>query len=322
MPTKKKAQALLEASASGRSAGRAQKRTLMLGPLAIPVEIFAAAREENIPLNLLHADCGHKVKQQYACPACVEVEVVTEFTDDRGVHPAGETFTMPRDSANALLLAQKIKLTDAQVIVDRDQMVKGFEISKGQYVHLTAKEIEDQKVLADDVVSIAQFVPVAQVNSLYLESSYYLAPDCTVDRRSFALLRKSMVAQGVAAVAKLTRSQRERLAFLVPYAKDGMLMHEAFLSDEIRTMDFSELPALEPAEEKLGIELVKEMTSALDMSQFADGYRENLVKLIEAKQAGKIPDVVIPAKAPIASAGLMDLVRAGIEVAKSKKKSA
>ncbi len=327
MPAKKKQPqnqppASVEANAQGRSAGRAQKKTLMIGPLTIPVEIFAAAREETIPLNLLHAECGHKVKQQYACPACVEVEVVKPFVDERGKHSPGESFVIARDSANALLLAAKVKPVDAQVIVEREQMIKGFEVSKGQFVQLSTQEIEAQKALADDVVWIAQFVPIGQVSSLYLESSYYLAPDCTVDRRSFALLRKSMIFRGVAAVAKLTRSQRERLAFLVPYANDGMLLQEAFLSDEIRTIDFSRLPALDPAEEKLGVELVKEMTADLDMSRFVDHYRENLVKLIEAKQAGKTPEVVTPTKAPVANASLMDLVHAGIELAKSKKKSA
>lgn len=324
MATKAKqhATSIPEASAAGRSAGRAQKRTLMLGPIAIPVEIFAAARAENITLNLLHAQCGHKVQQQYACPSCVEVEVLKPFADNRGKHAPGESFTLPRDVANPLLLAQKVKLTDAQVIVDRDEMVKGFEISKGQFIQLTVQEIEAQKALADDVVSIAQFVPIAQVSPLYFESSYYLAPDCTVDRKSFALVRRAMVTLNVAAVAKLTRSQRERLAFLMPYGQDGMVLHEAFLSDEIRMMDFSALPEVSASEEKVAVEFVKEMTADLRMSAFTDSYRENLGKLIEAKQAGKTPDIVAPVKAPAASANLMDLMRAGIEVAKRGKKSA
>lgn len=269
-------------AAQGKMAGRGGSWTLTFGRISLPIVLYTAAREEKVSFNQLHAHahvngeptedyCGSRIKQKKVCLAC-------------------------------------------DVEVEADDILKGYAIDEkaGKYITLTDEELNAQKAYQTDVLSIEKFVPVAQIPPLYFESSFYLCPDIKLPQiaKTYAVLRAGMVAEGQAAVAKITKNQREQLMFLIPAEdRDGMYAFLAYMADEIRTVNFPTLPAVSPAELALARKLITAMGGDFIPSEYQDEYRKNVLALIEAKKAGapilpmlqkKLPAHVIDLEAALA----------------------
>lgn len=208
--------------------------------------------------------------------------------------------------------------------VSNAEIVKGYEFSKGRYVVLTDEDIAKVRPESTRVINLMQFTTVDQIDPIYFERPYYLAPDGTVAGEAFAVVREGM--EGKAGIGKLALYGREYLVAVQPREK-GLVMYTLRSAAEVRAMsaidELDHLPTkLKPAEVKLAQQVISTFESDLDVSSFTDSYQEELRRIIDAKVAGE-EVVVQEEEAPAKVVDLMEALRRSLDsVSSGKKKTA
>jgi DNA end-binding protein Ku len=215
-------------------------------------------------------------------------------------------------------IKQQLVCPADEKVVARDQVVKGYEYSKGEYVVIEPAEIKKIEPKTAKVMEILEFVRAAEVDPVYFEASYYLTPE-EPGRRPYSLLAKVMKERGYYAVAKLTMHNREYTVILRPH-RGGLMLHTMFYQNEVRQMElFGEAANdLREAEIKVAQQLIEALETNWDPSKFHDSFEENLKKLIQDRLEGKeITPVEKPRKlAP--PADLMTALKASLEQIQKK----
>src|SRR4249919_1311322 len=197
--------------------------------------------------------------------------------------------------------------------IDRADLVKGYQFEKDKYVVVTAEELEEIEVESSKTVDIDGFVDEAEIDPIYFDSAYYLAPDGPIAEETFAVILESMHKAGKVAVARIVLSGRERQVTVQPI-EDGFRLTTLRSAKEIR----EPASALEPLKAKYSPDMLamasqiiasKEMHFAPDA--FEDRYEEALLTLVKSKIAGGQPVIT---KAPERGnvVNLMDALRASI----------
>jgi DNA end-binding protein Ku len=173
--------------------------------------------------------------------------------------------------------------------VERNEIVKGYEYEKDQYVLFDEKELEKIEPESARSMEILEFVRVDEIDPLYYESSYYVTPE-DEGRKAYQLLLDAMEESGYAAVAKITMHQREHIVVIRPRA-NGMTLHTMFYTNEIREVaEYGKrTPAAEPkdAEKKLATQLIESLAAKFEPEKYKDQYQESMKAMIAAKQAGQ-----------------------------------
>ncbi|MEK6912014.1 MAG: Ku protein [Candidatus Thermoplasmatota archaeon] len=202
------------------------------------------------------------------------------------------------------------------VPVESKEMVKGYQVGKGSFVILTDDEVESVRAESSDLINVAGFVEAPEIGPLFYESSYYLGPlESSV--KPFELFRQALLQTGKAAIAQVVLWRKERLVALRPV--DGALvMTTLYYADEVKSPP--EVPATRPVnitdeETELAINLVTALSTDFDPTRFTDGYREALLKMIEAKIEGKAIEIPQRPVAPTTQ-DLMMALRASVAAAK------
>jgi DNA end-binding protein Ku len=208
--------------------------------------------------------------------------------------------------------------------VSNNEIVKGYEFSKGKYVVMEEEDIAKVRPESTRVINLTQFTTVDQIDPIYFERPYYLAPDGNVAAEAFAVVREGM--QGKAGIGRLALYGREYLVAVQPREK-GLVMFTLRSAAEVRSMDaideLDQVPAkLKPAEVALAQQVIGTFESDLDVKTFTDHYQEELRRIIDAKVAGE--DVVVQEEeAPTKVVDLMEALRRSLEsVSAGKKKPA
>ena len=169
-----------------------------------------------------------------------------------------------------------------------DEIVKGYEISDGKYVTLTAEEIAAAHVEGDKVIEIHDFVPLEEIDPIVFERTYYLGPAEGAER-VYALLAQALETSGLVGIASFVFHDRDQLACL--RVKDGgLLLERMYFADEIRDGD-GILPdrkrTVDKRELKLAVDLIERMKGTFDHSAYHDRYRERLMAIINKKRKGE-----------------------------------
>jgi DNA end-binding protein Ku len=182
---------------------------------------------------------------------------------------------------------QQLLCPEEEKVVSRDEIVKGYEYQKGQYVIIEPDEIKKIEPKTAKAMEILQFVKADDVDPVYFESSYYLMPE-EAGRRPYSLLVKAMEEAGYLAVAKLTMHNREYTVVLRPH-RHGLMLHTLYYQDEIRQVErFGEVaPDLREGELKVAQQLIEALASKWEPGKYHDTFEENLKKLIQARLEGK-----------------------------------
>lgn len=181
--------------------------------------------------------------------------------------------------------------------VSRNDLVKGYEYEKDHYVVIDEEDIKKVAPPTARVMEILEFVKADQVDPIYLESSYYVAPD-EGGEKPYALLFEALRASKYYAVAKVAMHNREHIIILRPGAK-GILSHTMYYQDEIRQDEFrTDTSLVKEKELDLAKTLISSLEADFEPQKYHDAYRENLQQLIEAKIEGK--KVVAPPSAHVA----------------------
>jgi DNA end-binding protein Ku len=232
-----------------------------------------------------------------------------------GESSVGIQLNMLHKKCGSRLKQQYICPTDNEV-VGREDMVKGYEYAKGQYVLFTEEELKALTPEATNAVEISEFVPLEQVDPIYFEKSTYLGPDRGGDR-PYRLLSEAMRQTGRAALARYRARGKDYLVLLRPY-DEGLIMQHLRYADEIRP--FSEVPVapseVKEPELRLAMQLIEQIASdKFQPEQFEDTVRQSTRDLIEQKIQGQ-EITATPQEAPKAQIiDLMEALKASLSAA-------
>ena len=176
--------------------------------------------------------------------------------------------------------------TDERV-VERSEIVKGYEFRKGEYVVIEPEEIKKIEPRTAKAMEILEFVKADEIDPIYFESSYYLMPE-EAGRKPYALLQKALEDSGYYGIAKLTMHNREYTVILRP-RDGGIMLHTMYYQDEIREVEsFGKIDVeLKPAETKVAHQLIEALAAKWEPEKYSDTFQENLKQLIQAHLEGK-----------------------------------
>ena len=238
-----------------------------------------------------------------------------------GARSSGISFNMLHRDDLSRLKQQYVCLADGKV-VERSDIVKGYEYRKDEYVVIEPEEIKKIEPKTAKTMEILEFVKADEVDPVFFESSYYMIPD-EAGRRPYALLAKAMTESQYVAIAKLTMHNREYTVFLRPH-DGGMMLHTMYYEEEIRKVEGFGAPDVElkEAEVKVANQLIEALATDFDPEKYRDTFQENLKKLIQAKlEGGTIAEVEKPKKlAPVVD--LMSALKQSLADMEGKKKPA
>jgi DNA end-binding protein Ku len=178
--------------------------------------------------------------------------------------------------------------SEEDVEVPWNEIVKGYEYEKGQFVEMTDEDFEKARTENTETLDIREFVPLDQINVAHFESPYWLEPT-KQGRKAYVLLREALEESGRVGVGTFVMRQREHLAALRPAGKALMVTTLRF-PDEIRAAEDLDLPSDEKLAKKeidLAMKLVDTLAGDFDASQYRDTYHETLRAAIERKVEGK-----------------------------------
>lgn len=221
-------------------------------------------------------------------------------------------------------IQQKRWCPSCNVEVPNPDIVKGYEFEKGRYVTIDEDDIAKARPESTRVINLMQFATAEEIDPIYVERPYYLAPDGPMAADAFAVIREGM--KGKAGIGKLALYGREYIVAVQPKER-GLVMYTLRTADEIRSMsDIDELGAVpakvKPEEVKLAKQVIGTFESALDLKEYKDEYQAELRRIIEAKVAGE-EVVATTEEAPPKVVNLMEALRQSLDrVSATKKKTA
>jgi len=224
---------------------------------------------------------------------------------------AAVSFNLLHAKCKSRLKQQYICPKDEE-IVPRDQMVKGYEFAKDQYVSFTEEEIKAMAQEAERAIEITEFVPAEQVDPIYFDGAYYLGPDKGGDK-AYHLLVEAMRETGRSALAKWAARGKQYLV-LIRAGKGGLVMQQLLYADEVRPI--AEVPVgdaeVKDGELKLAIQLVNQIASDEFRPQdYEDDVRKRMQQAIQRKVEGQeITAAAEPPKAQIID--LMEALKASL----------
>ncbi|WP_250517662.1 Ku protein [Caballeronia sp. INDeC2] len=241
--------------------------TLSFGLVSVPVKIYAATESKSgAGFNLMHKECGTRLRQQYVCPH------------------------------------------DGKV-VERADMVKGYEFEKEKYVIFEKSELEALEASASHTIDIVSFVPTEAIDPIYLDKPYYLAPDKR-GGKPYRLLQEAMRDSGTCAVARWTWKGKQHMV-QVRAGNDGLILQTLLYADEVRSQaDIGiEETDIQPTELQLAEQLIEQYrVDSYDAAAYKDEEKERILAEIDKKIAGN--KITAAPAVEQAGAQVIDLVEA------------
>jgi DNA end-binding protein Ku len=226
-----------------RSIGTA---TVSFGLVSVPVHVYSTGESAaSISFNMVHKDCGTKLKQFYKCPK-------------------------------------------HDVTVERAETVKGYEFAKGQFVTFTPEELKALEEKGNGSIEINEFIPLAQVDRVYLEKAYYLGPD-KGGERPYRLLAEALKETGRAGLGQYAARGHQNLVLVRPTVDGVLVMEQLHYADELRSP--AEVPLgegeVKPAELKLAKQIVEQgSTETFKPEAYKDTVRIKVQEAINQKVEG------------------------------------
>ena len=239
---------------------------ISFGLVSIPVKLYSATEaSRSISFNLLHKDCGSRLKQQYIC-------------------------------------------VKEDVPVARDEMVKGYEFAKDQYVMFSPEELKALEEAGTHAADITEFVPIEAIDPVYFDKAYYLAPD-KGGAKPYALLAKALRESGRCAIGRWAARGKQYIVMIRP-VEDGLVMQQLLYAKEVRPIKDIEIPKtdVKDAELKLAQQLIEQQASdTFDPSAYTDEVSARIEAAVQKKVEGQ---EITLAETPEPGAQVIDLMDA------------
>jgi DNA end-binding protein Ku len=251
--------------------------TISFGLVSIPIKLYTATQSQSVGFNMLHEECGSRVKQQLFCP----------------VH---------------------------ERVIERDETVKGYEFSKGQYVVFTQDELGKLEAEKTNTIDIVEFVPAASVDFVQIEKTTYLGPD-KGGHKAYNLLGHAMRHTEVVAIGRYNARGKSYVVMIRPYGK-GLALHQLYYADEVRSfeeVDIGDDVRFSGAEQDLAEKLIEQLrTDAFDPSQYRDEYSDRVREAAEQKAQGQ-EITTAPEQPPAQIIDLFEALKRSLEGNESKR---
>jgi DNA end-binding protein Ku len=251
--------------------------TISFGLVSIPIKLYTATQSQGVGFNMLHAECGSRVKQQLTCP----------------VHDR---------------------------VIERDETVKGYEFSKGQYVIFSQEELSRLEAEKTNTVEITEFVPAASVDFVQIEKTTYLGPD-KGGHKAYNLLGHAMRHTEVVAIGRYNARGKSYVVMIRPYQK-GLALHQLFYADEVRPfdeVDIGEDVRFSNAEQDLAEKLIEQLKADhFDAGQYRDEYSDRVREAAEQKAQG-MEITTAPEQPPAQIIDLFEALKRSLEASAEKR---
>ena len=215
-------------------------------------------------------------------------------------------------------IKQQIFCPTCSIVVPKTDLLKGYETETDKYVIVAESELEAAEPECARIVELSEFVSANQVDAVFYEESYYLAPQ-DGGQKPYALVREAMLRKNVVGLARIVRNGKEHICVLRPYDQ-GMILQPLFWNDEVRAMAFPVLPETSQAEIAIAEQLIDALVGTWDPAKYSDSYRASVLKLIEAKSVGQ--EITSAAPKAEKKAEVIDIasaLQASLAAAKAKK---
>jgi DNA end-binding protein Ku len=239
------------------------------------------------------------------------------------VEDRSPSFNQLRASDHSRIGYKRVSKADGDE-VEYGDIVKGYEYERDRYVVFDDEELAALRPKSSRMIDILQFVPLPQIDPIYFDRPYYLAPE-PAGAKAYALLSEAMRDSNAVAVCKITMRDKEHLATL--RLRDEILVLETMhWPDEIREFSLAdvgieEIPEPRPQEVKMAQSLIDNLTEDFDPSQFHDTYRERLLEAVQAKIEGE-EITIAEAEEPATVVDLMEALRRSVEQSQSRREAA
>jgi DNA end-binding protein Ku len=223
---------------------------------------------------------------------------------------AAISFNLLHAKCGGRLKQQYICPRDENEIVERDQMVKGYEFSKDRYVTFTPDELKALEEKASQQIEISEFVPTESIDPVYFDKAYYLGPEKGADR-AYRLLSEAMRATGRTALARYAARGKQYLVQLRPIEGGGLVMQQLMYSDEVRS--FAEVGMepgadVKPQELELAKQIINQIaTDEFQPKKYEDDVKKRIQEQIQRKVEGQQIEV---SEAPAPQTQVIDLMEA------------
>jgi DNA end-binding protein Ku len=223
-------------------------------------------------------------------------------------------------------LKQQYVCIKEEVVVPREEMAKGYEFAKDQYVMFSPEELKALEEAGTHMADITEFVPLAAVDPVYFDKAYYLAPD-KGGAKPYALLTEALKESGRCAIGRYAARGKQYIV-MIRAVKEGLVMQQLLYADEVRSIKEVEIPHTEvkPAELKLAQQLIDaQSVDKFDPTQYRDDVRDRVEKAVQGKVQGEEIVMTEPKEAGAQVIDLMEALRASLEkksAAPSKAKEA
>lgn len=293
------------------------KGHLTFGLVSIPVKLFRAARPEKVSFRQLHARTGARIRHALIAEPPPEPEPEPELDKPllrRGAgtrgSPAPEPF-VAQAGARIPQRAEPEPEPEAREIT-RSEIVKGYEYARDQYVTLSRDELAAIAPETAREMQIVEFVQLAEVDPIYFETSYYVAPD-KGGERAYALLFAALQQSGFSGVAQVAMHNREHVVIIRP-GRTGIVLHTMFYESEIRRDDEyrTDTSMVVPKELELAQLLIGNLAAPFEPGKYRDTYREKLEALINEKISGK-ETIQAPAPKPAPVVNILEALQRSLE---------
>jgi DNA end-binding protein Ku len=204
-------------------------------------------------------------------------------------------------------IKQQVFCPQCDRVVERNELVKGYEVEKDRYVIVNDEELKAIAPASSDTMEIMEFVKADGIDPIYYDSSYFMVPE-EAGKKAYHLLLETMKKSGYSAIAKVAMHQREYTVVVRPHA-DGLLLHTMFYPEEVREVpEFrrDENVNVKPQEVALAEKLVEGLAADFEPSKYHDEYQTKMQQMIEAKREG----LTVGAETPKKRAPVIDLMQA------------
>jgi DNA end-binding protein Ku len=174
-------------------------------------------------------------------------------------------------------------------IVDRDQIVKGYEFDRGRYVTVTDDELKALQIESSKIIDLDRFVDRDEVDPLYLDASYYVYPDGELAAETFRVIGEAMARKNKVGLGRVTLSSRERLVLVEPRGA-GLVMSTLRSADEVRPAEFAAPARVEVDADMVAIAetIIERRSGSFDPTSFRDQYQDALRELVAEKTNGQV----------------------------------
>jgi DNA end-binding protein Ku len=198
--------------------------------------------------------------------------------------------------------------------VTQDEIVKGYEFSKGQYVTVADEELEAIAPLSDHIMQIESTCKISEIDAVYFGDSYYCVPE-PAGAKAYTLLVKALRETKLVALARLSRSQRE-LVMVIRARGKGLIVHAMYYAQEVRSVAEFDIIAeqpVTPAESKLATKLLTSLSTEFAPESYEDGYQKRLADLLARKQRGETITITVTPDNPAPAVDMLTALQASLD---------